>query len=608
MRGSPARCAPPNACAARSPRRSWTPIPRRPRRGWPPSTCPDRPSRRPCGTKPSNILLSPRGPQVIDFGIARAVEGTVLTRTGQNFGTPAYTSPEQIIGGNVTPRADVFSLGGAVVFAASGMPPFGAGVAVNSLARVLKAEPNLDALPEGPLRDLIARCMAKDPEERPDTDAILSALSGLPLPSAEHGWLPTQVHRQIDARAGATARAGAAEPATAPPGGAHTAEGSAEPPRPRPAPAWWRRRSALVATAAVAALVLLGGGALAWSALPADSEDAPDPTADGAAEGESAEGGGDEDDAGAEEEFGPFDGFVYDLTFSEDGDLLHAFGSGTLSTWDWRSGERVDEYPLATGAHFTGTGHLASTVHDYVRVWEGDSENRIAVLGRDEEFGVFDMPALTADGSTLAVQASDDGTLEGDPILVTWDLESGEVVSDFPIDGFLHELAYTPDESTLVGATYAADAQTTVAALVWDARTGEELHRFESEGSVDVALSADGDTMVVLSDSTEVFVVDLADGSTRDMDVPDLGYSRLNEVALSPDGSIAYSGRNMPDEDSLVWDTDSGELLPAEGLRLSDVIGIAPDGEHFATTHSEGGTTFVRVLDATDHSVVAEFS
>src|SRR5699024_11801838 len=51
--------------------------------------------------KPGNILLSPRGPQVIDFGIARAVEGAVLTRTGQTFGTASYSSPEQLVGPDV---------------------------------------------------------------------------------------------------------------------------------------------------------------------------------------------------------------------------------------------------------------------------------------------------------------------------------------------------------------------------------------------------------------------------------------------------------------------------------------------------------------------------
>ncbi|MFC7740638.1 serine/threonine-protein kinase [Nocardiopsis composta] len=72
--------------------------------------------------KPGNVLLSPRGPQVIDFGIARAVEGTVLTRTGQTLGTPAYTSPEQVTGSGVSPVGDVFSLAGTVLFAAGGRP------------------------------------------------------------------------------------------------------------------------------------------------------------------------------------------------------------------------------------------------------------------------------------------------------------------------------------------------------------------------------------------------------------------------------------------------------------------------------------------------------
>ncbi|XKK41488.1 serine/threonine protein kinase [Nocardiopsis sp. ARC36] len=152
--------------------------------------------------KPGNILLSPRGPQVIDFGIARAVEGTVLTRTGQTFGTPAYTSPEQITGHGVSQLSDLFSLAGAVVFAASAEPPFGSGRPVDSLRRIMADEPALGAVPEGPLRDVLARCFAKDPAGRPDAAEVRGELSALPLPSAEHGWLPAPVTEQIDAREG----------------------------------------------------------------------------------------------------------------------------------------------------------------------------------------------------------------------------------------------------------------------------------------------------------------------------------------------------------------------------------------------------------------------
>ncbi|WP_067602354.1 WD40 repeat domain-containing serine/threonine protein kinase [Nocardiopsis listeri] len=550
--------------------------------------------------KPGNILLSPRGPQVIDFGIARAVEGTVLTRTGQTFGTPSYTSPEQITGKNVTSRADVFSLGGAVIFAACGTPPFGVGSPVNALAKVLKAEPNLEVLPEGPLRDLIARCMAKEPEQRPDTASILRELSGLPLPSAAHGWLPAQVNRQIDAKAGETEQARAAERTTAPVGNDPGQGGGTS---------WWRRRSVVIAATAVTALVLLGGGALAWTALPPGSEDGPDPTAGASEEpgGESGEGSGGEGDGSAEES-DHFSGFMYTLTFSEDGEHLHVFGSGTLSTWDWREGELIDEYPTALGADFTDSGYVATAVNEYVRVWEGGSDNRITVLGQDEEFGMFDMAALTEDASTLASEASDDGTEDGDPILHTWDVESEEVVSTVPLDGYLHALDYTPDGSMLVGASYNLNGEDTAFTIVWDTESGEELHRFEGEEISDFALSADGSTLVVLMDYAEVLSVDLTDGSTREMDMSGLDEDNVYEVALSADGSIVYGGTSWPTADTPVWDAATGEVTPVDGLRLSEVIGVSADGEHIATTVTEGGHSTVRVLDTTDHEVVAEFS
>lgn len=60
--------------------------------------------------KPSNVLLTLDGPLLIDFGIARATDGTAsLTSTGVSIGSPGYMSPEQILGKGVTGAADVFS-------------------------------------------------------------------------------------------------------------------------------------------------------------------------------------------------------------------------------------------------------------------------------------------------------------------------------------------------------------------------------------------------------------------------------------------------------------------------------------------------------------------
>jgi serine/threonine protein kinase len=60
--------------------------------------------------KPSNILLADDGPKVIDFGIARAADATVLTHTGQYVGSPGFLSPEQAEGQEITPATDIFSL------------------------------------------------------------------------------------------------------------------------------------------------------------------------------------------------------------------------------------------------------------------------------------------------------------------------------------------------------------------------------------------------------------------------------------------------------------------------------------------------------------------
>ncbi|QKG21999.1 serine/threonine-protein kinase [Actinomadura verrucosospora] len=100
--------------------------------------------------KPSNVLLGPDGPRVIDFGIARDTEAP-LTLTSSIIGTPAYMAPEQFAGEAAGPPVDVFAWGSVIAFAATGRPPFGADTFPAIMHRVLQREPDLGELPE-PLR------------------------------------------------------------------------------------------------------------------------------------------------------------------------------------------------------------------------------------------------------------------------------------------------------------------------------------------------------------------------------------------------------------------------------------------------------------------------
>jgi outer membrane protein assembly factor BamB len=193
--------------------------------------------------KPTNVLLAADGPRVIDFGVARALDGTALTATGVTFGTPSYMSPEQAQGRPIGPASDVFALGSTLCFAAAGSPPFGAGEPPAVLDRVVRAAPVLDAVP-GDLRGLIGACLAKDPADRPDLPQILRACQARAPQPGEAGYgsasfWPAQVAAVIAAhQAGPDGVAPAREPAGEPTSGAGRRAGLGPlPPAPaRPGP------------------------------------------------------------------------------------------------------------------------------------------------------------------------------------------------------------------------------------------------------------------------------------------------------------------------------------------------------------------------------------
>ncbi|MEJ8648938.1 protein kinase [Streptomyces sp. MS1.AVA.3] len=190
--------------------------------------------------KPSNVLLTLDGPLLIDFGIARATEGTAsLTSTGVSVGSPGYMAPEQIVGKGAAGAADVFSLGAVLAFAATGVSPFSGDSSAALLYKVVHEEPELGSPLVGDLRELVAGCLAKNPADRPAPEALAARLAGEGSGGAAElvraGWLPgplvERVSRQavellnLDAEEGEAAGAGApagtgAGPAGVSPGGA----------------------------------------------------------------------------------------------------------------------------------------------------------------------------------------------------------------------------------------------------------------------------------------------------------------------------------------------------------------------------------------------------
>ncbi|MEU5108946.1 MULTISPECIES: protein kinase [unclassified Streptomyces] len=118
--------------------------------------------------KPSNILLSPKGPRIIDFGIAWATGASTLTHVGTAVGSPGFLAPEQVRGATVTPATDVFALGATLAYSSMADSPFGQGSSEVMLYRVVHEEPQLAGVPDA-LAPLLHACLAKDPEDRPST-------------------------------------------------------------------------------------------------------------------------------------------------------------------------------------------------------------------------------------------------------------------------------------------------------------------------------------------------------------------------------------------------------------------------------------------------------
>ncbi len=149
--------------------------------------------------RPGNIMYEEDSGHALltDFGIvAMLPSGDVggsprLTRTGELVGDPAYMSPEQLTGGEITERSDVYALGLLGYMLLTGRGPYDATSRREQLTAHLQQEPRrlselrADADPE--LEATLLRCLAKEPAHRPNAADLAQRLSAAPSPATAAG-------------------------------------------------------------------------------------------------------------------------------------------------------------------------------------------------------------------------------------------------------------------------------------------------------------------------------------------------------------------------------------------------------------------------------------
>jgi serine/threonine protein kinase len=163
--------------------------------------------------KPDNIQILPSGViKITDFGIARIISDPTITLDGQVFGTPSYMSPEQVAGGAIDARTDIFSFGVVLYEMLTGRKPFVGDSVITITYNIMHSEPLAPSGLPYRLEHIIRRALAKDPNqryasaaqmmadiERGDTMTPFSppidAVSGVPgtLPPAWQGSVPPPV-------------------------------------------------------------------------------------------------------------------------------------------------------------------------------------------------------------------------------------------------------------------------------------------------------------------------------------------------------------------------------------------------------------------------------
>ncbi|MBR8745313.1 serine/threonine-protein kinase [Nocardiopsis sp. MG754419] len=522
--------------------------------------------------KPGNVMVAAEGPQVIDFGIAHALGDSQETDDddARFVGTPAFMSPEAVEGEtNPGSAADVFALGGTLVYALTGRAPFGDGHPSTVLYRIGHLEPDLDEVPAS-LRGIIEACLDKDPAARPDATRVLHALGGpvAPAPAAA-AWLPPAAAARLD-------------------GVAHEYHGVITS-APVSGGKGIRGGRALIGTAATVALALVAGLGV-WTAGEAARVLGPGEGSDDGstvARRETCDPGEhlapEFTEAAKDEPTAPnnVEGAIQ-MEFSHDGNVLVVAGNGGLALWDWREQTELalieTDIPMPYGYPHFGPDdcRVAYASDDGAHVYHLESgEHTVFAEGYD-----IGSVAFTDDGTRLVVGSI--GNMDA-PVLI-YDLETGDLdttLTGGPVS--VHALDVSPDGAHVIAQDYTSGVH------VWNVESGEIV----AEGTDSPQLNPKGVSMV---DDTEI-LRPLTDGARRvdftassdatdfvdeDMDAEEF---RVHDVRYSREADrvyITYVPVDFSFEEAYmkVWEFSTGEDLTADGNEgFMHEIAVHPEGE-----------------------------
>ena len=492
--------------------------------------------------KPGNILLTwPPADTVVvaDFGSAWIREaGTRLAGPGAPTGTISCLAPEQLEG-DAGPSADMWALGATLYTAVEGREPFTGSTPAEARAAVLSAPLTMPEF-AGPLRDLIGALLARDPADRPDAQAAMTALAGL-----------------------AAANADGPPPAATPPIG-----NAAWTPSPYAAslPADWvapapRRNIPLVtAVAAGAVAVVVALIVVAAVVIPGqikhDRPPAP-PRATSSAGGQAAAASqpapGAPLTATQTVTLSDSDGFL-GIAFSPDGKTVAA---------SWENNDQ-------------SAGH--------VDIWDSRTGRRTAMLAGPAAGGnLLDGMAFSPkDGNTLAVS-----DLNGVDI---WNLATRASHTFVDLDGeAVNDVAYSPDGKTLAEANFGGDI------YQLDTATGEWAEKYFNDPTVSrtqylvqVAFSPDGKFLAAADMAGHAYVWRLSGGAPLVIKGADSYQYPTQTFAFSPDGdtlAVALRGGVQ------LWDVATGKLsakLTGGEDTSPDAIAFSPRGSTLAVGDENG--------------------